>query len=375
MSATPAPELAIGLMSGTSADGVDGALIALTWSGSRPSARLLAQARHEYGPELRRRILEAAGGQAVSTADLARLHRDVAVAHTAVAAELLRAGHGRPAVIGVHGQTLAHLPAETVTLQVGDAARIAASTRVPVVADFRSADVAVGGEGAPLTPFADRILFVDRAPCVVLNLGGIANVTLIPDDREQSVIAFDTGPGNMIIDALARGRGQDRDPNGEGARRGRIHRRALDASLAHPFFARRAPKSAGREEFGAPFVRTILDAIGPGGSLDDALATATELTARTVADAIRAHTPSGTSWREILVGGGGANNAALMDALRRTMGAVPVRRTDDAGVPAAAREAIAFAILAAYRLHGLPNTLPRVTGASRAVSAGALHDP
>lgn len=367
-------DLALGMMSGTSADGVDAALVLIVWSGVRPSVELIAHSHRDFEPPLRERILDAAGGAAVSTADLARLHRDLAVAYTNAAVELSR-GREHPDVIGMHGQTLAHLPAEMVTLQLGDAARVAVRTMVPVVNDFRSADVAAGGEGAPLTPFADHVLFADRAPCAVVNLGGIANVTLLVDDRAQTVRAFDSGPGNMIIDSLAGMSGQVYDESGAGARRGRVVDVALNEALDDPFFARPAPKSAGREEFGADFARRLLDRVREaGGSLDDALATATELTARTIADAI-GHDAGRISWREVLVGGGGAKNDTLMERLRTLMDPVLVRQTDDAGIPAGAREAVAFAILAAYRLRGMPNTLPRVTGASRAVSAGALHQP
>ncbi|MDE3113510.1 MAG: anhydro-N-acetylmuramic acid kinase [Chloroflexota bacterium] len=363
-------------MSGTSADGVDGAVVRLRWSGIRPSVELVAHAHRPYPDDLRARILDVAGGRPVPTAELARLARDLTVTHNGVAAELLRGRAGGVAVIGVHGQTLAHLPRERATLQLVDAAGLAVLLRVPVVSDFRSADVAAGGEGAPLTPFADHVLFADRAPCVVVNVGGIANVTLIADDRAQHVVAFDTGPGNMVIDAVARLAGHDRDEGGAGARRGRVVAAALDEALAHPFFARRAPKSCGREEFGADFTAGLVAKVRDrGGSLDDALATATALTSRTIADAIRANAPAGASWREVLVGGGGAANAALMSGLAAELDPVVVRPTDDAGIPAAAREAIAFAILASYRLRGLPNTLPRVTGASRAVCAGALHEP
>jgi anhydro-N-acetylmuramic acid kinase len=276
----------------------------------------------------------------------------------------------------VHGQTVAHLPAERVTWQIGDAARVAVRTGIAVVSDFRSADVAAGGEGAPLTPFADHVLFAGRAPCAVLNLGGIANVTLLPDADPDHVVAFDTGPGNIVIDAVAAAGGHAFDSNGEGARRGRVDERAVAGALTHPFFARRGPKSAGREEFGAAFARRLEDLVRTaGGSNDDALATATEVTARTVAQAIREHTPAGIAWREVLVGGGGARNGALMEALGRALAPAEVRPTDDAGVPAGAREAIAFALLALYRIRGLPNTLPRCTGAARAVSAGAVHEP
>lgn len=361
-------DLAMGIMSGTSADGIDAALIELDEQGRLEGA--IAHRHVPYPDALRERVLAAASGEAGSAADVARLHGELGDRYADAATALMSETGARPAVIGVHGQTVAHLPGERVTLQLGDAARVAARTGVPTAADFRSADMAAGGEGAPLVPFADHLMFASRAPCVVLNLGGIANVTLIPDEERDHVRGFDTGPGNMVIDLIARLGGQRYDERGEGARRGRASEDALREALAHPYFRREPPKSTGREEFGEAFARAIVD--GVRGSLEDALATATMLTARSVARATRA---AGGPWREMLVAGGGARNDALMENLRGELAPTPVRPTDDAGIPAQAREAIAFAILAVYRLRGLPNTLPAVTGASRAVSAGALHLP
>ncbi len=366
-------DLAIGIMSGTSADGADAALVRAGGDLEGPAIELLAHRTLPFAADLRARILAASGGAPLSAADVARLHRDLGDAYAEIAVDLASTAPGSVRVVGLHGQTIAHLPAERVTLQLGDAARVAARSGIVTVADFRSADVAAGGEGAPLTPFADLILFGARAPCAILNLGGIANVTLLPDADPERVVAFDTGPANMVLDAVARMRGADHDAGGAGALRGRVHEAALARALAHPFFSRRAPKSAGREEFGDGFARALVDAVG--GSPDDALATATELTARTVAEAVKANAPAGVVWREVLVGGGGTRNAALMAALARTLAPAAVRPTDDAGVPAPAREAMAFALLALYRVRGLPNTLPRCTGASRAVSAGAVHRP
>lgn len=367
-------DLAVGIMSGTSGDGVDAALVAVDDAGH--VADVIAHRHRAFTPELRRQVIALGAGEPVAAADVARLHGALGDAYADVALELVGAARGRPAVIGVHGQTIAHLPRDRVTLQVGDGARVAVRTGIPTVTDFRSADIAAGGEGAPLTAFADHVLFGSGGRRVVLNLGGIANATLLVDGDAEHVIGFDTGPGNMVIDLIANVSGRPFDPRGAGARRGRVIERALAWASAHPYFRRPAPKTTGREEFGEPFARELTDAVhAAGGSLDDALATATELTARTVADAIRRATPGGIGWDDVLVGGGGTANATLMSALGRTLAPVAVRTTDEVGVPAAAREAIAFAILAVHRLRGLPNTLPRVTGASHAVSAGALHRP
>jgi anhydro-N-acetylmuramic acid kinase len=366
-------DLAIGIMSGTSGDGVDAALVEVDAEGRVADA--IAHRHTPFPPDVRERVLAAAAGSATrsNARAVALLHAELGDRYSDAAAALIADTGVRPAVIGLHGQTIAHFPAERATLQIGDAARVAVRTGVTVVSDFRSADIAAGGEGAPLTPFADHILFASGAPRVIVNIGGIANVTLLPDGERDHVSGFDAGPGNMVIDLVARTGGREYDKDGEGARRGRVIDPALEAALRHPYFARRAPKSTGREEFGLPFAEDFLARVrAGGGSLDDALATATELTARTIAEAIRG---MGTKWQDVLVGGGGAANPALMDALRRHVAPIPVRATDEVGIPTAAREAVAFALLAVYRLRGLPNTLPRVTGARRAVSAGAVHQP
>jgi anhydro-N-acetylmuramic acid kinase len=364
---------AIGIMSGTSADGIDAVAASVSWTADPPRVELHEHVAVPFTADQRERILRAVSGVA-TVPELAMLHGALGDLYAEAAMGLVKS-HGAD-VIGLHGQTVAHLPASRVTLQIGDAARVAVRSGVAVVSDLRSADMAAGGEGAPLTPFADHVLFAGGAPLIVLNLGGIANITLIPDPDPDHVRGFDTGPGNMVLDTIARTTGERYDRDGAGAKRGRVFEEAIEAALTHPFFARRGPRSAGREEFGGRFALDLeRDVRDRGGSYEDALATATELTARTVAEAIRAETPAGVRWRDVLVGGGGAANLALMDSLRRALAPTQVRSTDEAGVPAEAREALAFAILAAYRIRGLPNTLPRVTGASRAVSAGAIHQP
>jgi len=361
--------IAIGIMSGTSADGMDAAAIELD-DGPHPKITLLAHVARDHPDSLRYRILAAGSGAPLPAHDIAILHAELGTAYASLAREIVTVIGRRPDCVAVHGQTIAHYPAEHATLQIGDASRVALEIGVPAVDDFRSADLALGGQGAPLVPFADHLLFASQAPVAVLNLGGIANVTLIPTDRAEDTSAFDTGPGNMVIDQLARKGGNELDRDGAAAARGHVHEGALAKALAHPYFARPAPKSTGREEFGAPFAQQLLtDVKASGGSLDDAIATATALTAETVARAL-----ADGPWRELIIAGGGARNATLVDRLRaRTR--LPVRLTDELGIPSEAREAVAFAILGAYRLRGEPNTLPRCTGASRAVSAGAIHRP
>jgi anhydro-N-acetylmuramic acid kinase len=253
---------------------------------------------------------------------------------------------------------------------------VALSTGVPTISDFRSADIAAGGEGAPLVPFADFVLFAKRAPVVLLNLGGIANLTLIAKAERDSVTAFDTGPANMVSDLIAQAEGKRFDDAGAGAARGRVDERALGWAFAHPYFAKRAPKSTGREDFGRPFAdELLLRVTRNGGTRDDALATAIALTVRTVADGLKRETPAGVAWRELIVAGGGARNGTLVERLRRAVAPLAVRTSDELGIPVSSREAVAFAILGAHRMRELPNTLPRATGAARAVSGGAIHRP
>ena len=361
-------------MSGTSADGIEAA--AADVDPARGQARLLAHRHWPYPTELRERVLAAGSAVPLTAEQLATLNADLGEANAAAVKALLP-GIGRNAdLVAMHGQTIAHYPERHTTYQLADGARVAARTGVPVVCDFRSADIALGGQGAPLVPFADHVLFGDRAPIALLNVGGIANLTLLPTARSEDAIAFDCGPGNMVMDALVAASGERYDKDGERAQRGQARANALLAALDHPYFARRAPKSTGREDFGAPFARTLLAHVrAAGGNEDDALATAVALTAHTVGGALVRETPAGVRWRELVVAGGGAANLAIMDALRQQVAPIPVRPMDELGVPAPVREALAFAILGAYRFAGLPNTLPQCTGASRAVSAGALHAP
>ncbi len=362
--------IAIGIMSGTSADGMDAAAIEIGDQQPRPAIRLLAHVARDHPDALRYRIIAAGSGAPLPAHDIATLHAALGDAYASIARELIALIGRTPTAIAVHGQTIAHFPAEHATLQIGDASRVALQTGVPAIDDFRSADVALGGQGAPLVPFADHLLFADGTPRAILNIGGIANVTLLPTAAASDVVAFDTGPGNMVIDQLARKGGNELDRDGAAARRGTPNAAVLASALGHPYFARTGPKSTGREEFGAPFAQQLhADVKAAGGSLDDAIATATAITVESIARAL-----DGGPWRELVIAGGGARNVTLVERLAaRTK--LRIRLTDELGIPAEAREAVAFAILGAYRLRGEPNTLPRCTGASRAVSAGSVHAP
>ena len=366
--------IALGLMSGTSGDGVDAAAIELDVPVRDGAVRVLATASASYPARLREAVLALGEGGPADAREIARVHGLLGDEYAVLAARVISELGERPDVIAVHGQTVAHLPDEHVTLQVGDAARVASRTGVATVADFRSADVAAGGQGAPLVPFADLVLFARLAPVAVLNLGGIANLTIIPSARAEDVVAFDTGPGNMVVDGISAAIGATHDIDGRGAARGNVDQAALGELIREPYFQRRAPKSTGRELFGAAYAQRTRDLVAAqGGSHDDALATSTALTARSIGEALRRESARPVS--RVLVAGGGARNPTLLRMLADALLPIPLETTDTFGVPSAYREAIAFAILGAYRLRGLVNTLPSATGATRAVSGGALHLP
>ncbi|MBI3521588.1 MAG: anhydro-N-acetylmuramic acid kinase [Chloroflexi bacterium] len=363
--------IAVGLMSGTSLDGIDAAAIEIG-DGERPAVTIVRTRHTPYAAALRARALAAASGEALTASDVATLHADLGDAYADAAEEIVRLLPARPAFIALHGQTIAHLPDRGATLQLGDASRVARRCGVPAISDFRSADVSAGGQGAPLVPFADHLLFRERAPIALLNLGGIANLTLIPSDRADDVVAFDTGPANIVIDALCATVGEPFDRDGTRARAGRTDETALARALAHPFFAKRAPKSTGRQDFGHELALRLLREC-PG--LDDAIATATALSARTIAQALARETPAGTRWRELAIAGGGSANPALVDALRADVAPLIVRPLDELGIPASAREAVSFAILGAYRWRGLPNTSPAAPVPTMRRAAGPSTSP
>lgn len=346
--------VAVGLMSGTSGDGVSAALVRI---GPGRSVRVLRHLTEPYSPADQRAML------ALRNATSSRLSEaNVMLGRRfASAARRVMRGGPRPSVIGSHGHTVWHEPGRH-TLQIGEPSIIAEATGVDVVADFRPRDIAAGGQGAPLVPFFDEFVFGGtRRRIALLNIGGIANVTLVGGGRPA--IAFDTGPGNTLIDDLVRRltRGRETfDRDGRRSRAGRIDGRLLDRLLAHPYFRKRPPKSTGRELFGPRFAR-----VRPS---NDAIATLTVFTAVTIADAIRNLPPPS----EVIASGGGVFNASLMEHLRWLLSPVPVRVSDEVGIPALAKECAAFALLAVRAIRGLPNTVPSATGARRAVVAGKI---
>jgi anhydro-N-acetylmuramic acid kinase len=345
-----------GLISGTSVDGIDVAVVDIG-----EGIRVVATATVPYPPDVRAAILSVSNA-ATHTATIARLNF---LLGELFAEAVLKSGVPLETIdlIGSHGQTIFHEgePVEFLgrkvacTMQIGEAAVIAERTGIETIADFRPGDIAAGGKGAPLVPFLDYQLFrhPDHAR-VALNIGGIANITVIPAKaaRDQ-VIAFDTGPGNMVMDAVA----PPFDRDGAGARSGRVNQALLERLLADPYYHRDPPKSCGREQYGAEFVRdTAID-----------IATATELTARTIAFAIARYPAT----REVIVSGGGAHNAYLMEHLAAL---VPARITtsEEFGIGVDSKEAILFALLAYQTHHDRAGNVPSATGARNSMILGKI---
>jgi anhydro-N-acetylmuramic acid kinase len=361
--------IAVGLISGTSLDGIDAVRIALKPRGAGYHVETQAFLTLPFAPELRARVLAAYPPAPLDAVAFSALHAD---AGEAFAEAALAVGAGGADYIASHGLTLAHDGDAHHTLQIGDAFRIREATGRTVIYDFRSADTAAGGTGAPLVPYVDALLLGDAGETrVALNLGGIANLTVLaPDAAPHDVFAFDCGPANLPIDTYIelRSRGNVRfDRAGAFAHDGVADEALLTEWLADPYFTRQPPKSTGRERFGAPFVaryRGALDAL----SLPDAVRTLTELTIRTVAAAVRAHAPGAA---RTIVSGGGAHNLTILAGLRALLPGA-VETSASYGVDPDAKEAIAFALLGYETLRERPAGLPHVTGARAPRVLGAI---
>jgi anhydro-N-acetylmuramic acid kinase len=360
--------LALGLMSGTSCDGVSAALA--QFQGRR--LRVLAERTFPY-PQRLTQVLQR--GLTLTTPQLSALNMELGRIWARAARTLLRQARvpaKRLAVIGSHGHTLYHGPRDVIpsTLQLGEPAVIAQQLGVPVVANFRPRDLAAGGEGAPLIPFFDEAFFGGGAPRALQNIGGIANVTIV--GAGLTACAFDTGPGNCWMDALARqiSRGRQRyDALGQLARAGRIDHRAVERLWRHPYFRQAPPKSTGRELFNDALLRQMF-----GRQLRqaprDVLATVTYFTAHSIAESYRRFVPA--RLREVIVSGGGVRNRTLMDHLTRLLAPIPVHSIERYAIPAQAKEPVAFAYLALRALQGRVNHLPQTTGARTACVLGVI---
>jgi anhydro-N-acetylmuramic acid kinase len=382
----------MGLMSGTSADGIDAALVRISGSGWELSAKFEKHFQHALPRRAREAILRLANGAATSTAEISQLN-------FLIGEEFARAAHAackqwrvpmrHVDLIGSHGQTIFHqgraaefLGSQVAsTLQIGETAVIAARTGVRTIGDFRTADMAAGGHGAPLVPFVDYLMYRhERRGRVALNIGGVANLTLIPPSaRAENVLAFDTGPGNMVIDALVEHYTKGRaayDRDARMALKGHLISELLAELNAHPYLREAPPKTAGREQFGAPYAaRLIAWARAHRAKPEDVVKTATVFTALSIAEAFRKWVFPRSHVDELIVAGGGALNPLLMAQLAAMLPGITVLDSGHFGLPSAAKEAFAFAVLAYESLHGRANNLPSATGARNFAVMGKLAHP
>ncbi|HYC78633.1 MAG TPA: anhydro-N-acetylmuramic acid kinase [Planctomycetota bacterium] len=374
------PRLVIGLNSGTSMDGVDAALVRFSGPGDAPRFEILAHLVAPHDAALRERLL---GAPAFSTEEACRLHRELGESFAAAAAGVASAAGvalGDVDLVGSHGQTVCHLPgasgAPTSTLQLGDLDVVAARTGLPVVGDFRAADAAHGGAGAPLMPRLDLLLFRGLEGVLALNLGGIACLTWLPGG-DAGVLAFDVGPCNAPLDLFAARATYGRlrfDLDGVLAAGGRVRPALLRRLLEHPYFAALPPKTSGRETFGEAYARSVWDEtraerIGP----EDLLATHAFLVGAATGQAVDRFVPGGRdAVMHVVAAGGGVRNPAIRAGLEAAFPGRPLRTTDEFGVPSDAREALLFAFLAHERAFGRPSNVPSVTGARVAASLGKV---
>lgn len=375
--------LVVGLMSGTSIDGVDAAVCVISGEG-RGKMKVGVRGTHsaEISSALRKRILALCRPGGGSSAEICELNFVLGEEFAHAAKNAIHNAKLKLKdvdLIGSHGQTIAHRPPgadcdgaglqKGSTLQIGEAAVIAERTGIAVISNFRTRDMAAGGHGAPLVPYADWLLFSSKTISrVALNIGGIANVTCMPAGGDASgVIAFDTGPGNMILDALAErvsGGELSHDVDGALAAAGKVNGWLLDNLLEHPYFERKPPKSTGREEFGTAFAHALFEKGSARGlSANSILATATMFTAQTIAESLRGQGGHRSKPSELIVAGGGTRNPTLMKMLCEQVHGWRLRSTEEFGIPAQFRECAAFAILARETMLGRPSSLPGATGA------------
>ena len=360
--------LALGLMSGTSCDGISAALVRFHGR----ALRVIAERTRPYPDRLAQRLRR---GPDLTVRELSSLNMELGEHLARAALRLLRSAAVPPrriTVVGSHGHTIYHGPDDPVrsTLQIGEPAIIAQRTGIPVVADFRPRDIAAGGEGAPLVPHFDKVFFGSGAVRAMQNIGGIANATIV--GRGIRTVAFDTGPGNCLIDLMARRASHGRlryDAHGRLALRGRIDHRAAERLWGHPFFRRYPPKSTGPELFNDTLLRHTFGSRLTRSPVD-VLATVTYFTAYSIAQSLRRFVPH--RLREVIVSGGGVRNRTLMTHLARLLRPIPIRSIERCGIPAQAKEPVAFAFLALRAIQGRLNHLPQTTGAEEPCILGAI---
>lgn len=373
----------IGLMSGTSVDGIDAALVEIAGTTIDLRVELLAGDTYPYPEELRSQILAVCAGEKLSMLELATLDDAIAACFARAAIDI-QANHPKASSIGSHGQTVFHRPTTDqkmgYSLQLGRGESIAALAQITTIDNFRAADIAAGGQGAPLVPKPDAYLLSHpHEHHCVQNIGGIGNVTYLPPnsqpDWEQKVCGWDTGPGNSLLDLAVTQLSQGEltfDRDGAWAATGKVCQPLVQAWLSQAYFSAPPPKSTGRELFGADYLQNCIDdANGYQLSPADLLATLTDLTASSIADSYRRFLPQLPE--RVLLCGGGSRNLYLRERLQQHLPSMEIGTTDDAGVNGDYKEAIAFAVLAYWRHHQIPGNLPTATGAKYPVLLGDVH--
>lgn len=384
----------VGLMSGTSVDGIDAALVEIGGTDEAPEVRLVAFEDRPWPEEVRRQIFPLFRPETATVDKIGYMNFLMGEIYAqSVSSVVEKAGLTLADIdlIGSHGQTIWHAPEVCgkdgfpvrFTVQIGEGSVIAARTGVPTVSDFRVADMAVGGQGAPLVPFSEYLLYRRPGETILLqNIGGIGNMTVLPgDEGPEAVYAFDTGPGNMIIDAVVSaltGGAKTYDAGGAMAAEGRVDEALLAMLQQDPYYDMPLPKTTGRELFGVQYVGKILDYQRAHGLSDaDVLATVTDLTAWSIADGYARYVLPKRQAAELVVGGGGSYNATLLGFLRTRFApyGVQVRTQEDLGWSSDAKEAVAFALMADCCVREKPNVLPSVTGAKAAAIMGKISLP
>jgi anhydro-N-acetylmuramic acid kinase len=382
-----------GVMSGTSADGINVAIVNLLDHDFETKLELVAHREFPYPKDVRRFVLSVMNAEA-KVADLARLNVVLGELYADAVLKTASSVQAGISLIGCHGQTIYHqgqakkfLGREVAaTWQTGEGAIIAARTGVPVVSDFRQADMAAGGKGAPLVPFLDYLMYRDpKRGRIIQNIGGIANLTAIPagtssvgGTRPERVMAFDTGPGNMVIDAVTEELfGKTYDKDGKIASKGRPIQPVIKRIMGSSFFKAEPPKTAGREEFGREFVTKFLKLCGRARK-EDVVATATALTVESIAHSIHRFLPGATgghAYHDLIISGGGSMNPTLVRMLMDALPELQIRKSDEFGIPAEAKEAVAFGALAYQTWHKLPSSISSATGADYPAVLGKISFP
>ncbi len=378
-------KLVIGLMSGTSADGIDTVLVNIRGKGTETKLRVLAFHTYRYPKGFKEFLLKNSNALTARIDDVARLNILIGELFADAVIALCRKTKIDLTdidLIGSHGQTIHHLPAAKrlfgksirSTLQIGDPSVIAKRTGITTVGDFRVADVAVGGTGAPLVPYIDYILFRSlKKNRALLNIGGIANITILPANcTPDDVVAFDTGPGNMVIDALMKQYFKKPfDTDGKMALKGKLLPSLVSWMMNHPYLNERPPKSTGRETFGGEFVPQILSRAGQEKK-EDIIATVTEYTTLCIVESCVRYVLPKTKINELIVSGGGVHNLTLMNSLEKYLRGVKIMRMEEFGISSDAKEAIAFAILANETISGNPSNMVHATGARKRTVLGKV---